>query len=92
MESIWRYQSTRIKSIRIPVFYFVFQLMILKIFIKIWPHSDFPLIPAGKIVLNKNPDNYFTDVEQIGFAPDHMIPGIEASPDKMLQVQILKNT
>lgn len=52
---------------------------------KVWPHGDFPLIPVGKIVLNKNPSNYFTDVEQIAFAPDHLIPGIEPSPDKLLQ-------
>jgi catalase len=52
---------------------------------KVWSHADFPLIPVGKIVLNKNPSNYFTDVEQAAFAPDHLIPGIEPSPDKMLQ-------
>jgi catalase len=52
---------------------------------KIWPQSEFPLIPVGKIVLNKNPTNYFAQVEQIAFAPAHMIPGIEPSPDKMLQ-------
>lgn len=52
---------------------------------KIWPHSEFPLIPVGKLVLNENPKNYFTDVEQIAFSPSHLVPGIEASPDKMLQ-------
>jgi len=52
---------------------------------KIWPHSEFPMIPVGKIVLNKNPTNYFAQVEQIAFSPSHMIPGIEPSPDKMLQ-------
>ncbi len=51
-----------------------------------WPESDYPYIPVGKLVLNKNPSNYFTDVEQIAFAPSHMIPGIEPSPDKLLQV------
>jgi len=38
------------------------------------------------MVLNKNPENYFAEVEQIAFCPAHMPPGIEASPDKMLQV------
>jgi len=52
---------------------------------KVWSHTDFPLIPVGKLVLNENPKNYFTDVEQIAFSPSHLIPGIEASPDKMLQ-------
>jgi len=42
------------------------------------------------MVLNENPGNYFADVEQIAFAPSHMVPGIEPSPDKMLQV-CLKN-
>ncbi|KAJ8673509.1 hypothetical protein QAD02_004771, partial [Eretmocerus hayati] len=52
---------------------------------KVWSHSEYPLIPVGKLVLNKNPENYFTDVEQAAFDPAHMVPGIEPSPDKMLQ-------
>jgi catalase len=52
---------------------------------KIWPHKQYPLIPVGKFTLNKNPDNYFSQIEQIAFAPSHFVPGIEASPDKMLQ-------
>ena len=52
---------------------------------KIWPHSDFPLISVGKFVLDRNPTNYFAEVEQIGFSPANMVPGIEPSPDKMLQ-------
>nr|XP_034196102.1 catalase [Osmia lignaria] len=52
---------------------------------KVWPHKEFPLIPVGKLVLDRNPENYFADVEQIAFDPAHMIPGIEPSPDKMLQ-------
>lgn len=52
---------------------------------KIWSQSEFPLIPVGRLVLNRNPKNYFAEVEQIAFAPSHLIPGIEASPDKMLQ-------
>ncbi|PNF22394.1 Catalase [Cryptotermes secundus] len=52
---------------------------------KVWPHAEYPLIPVGKLVLNRNPANYFAEVEQMGFNPAHMIPGIEPSPDKMLQ-------
>ncbi|XP_069596059.1 catalase-like isoform X2 [Ranitomeya imitator] len=52
---------------------------------KVWPHQDYPLIPVGKLVLNRNPENYFAEVEQIAFAPSNMPPGIEPSPDKMLQ-------
>lgn len=52
---------------------------------KVWPHGEYPLIPVGRLVLNRNPANYFAEVEQIAFAPSHMIPGIEPSPDKMLQ-------
>ncbi|XP_062918291.1 catalase [Mobula hypostoma] len=52
---------------------------------KVWPHKEFPLIPVGQLVLNKNPVNYFADVEQIAFDPSNMPPGIEPSPDKMLQ-------
>nr|AAZ50618.1 catalase [Anemonia viridis] len=52
---------------------------------KIWPHEEFPLIPVGKMVLNRNPKNYFAEIEQSAFNPANMVPGIEASPDKMLQ-------
>lgn len=52
---------------------------------KVWSHGEFPLIPVGRLVLNRNPANYFAEVEQIAFAPSHLIPGVEASPDKMLQ-------
>lgn len=52
---------------------------------KVWSHKEFPLIPVGQIVLNRNPKNYFAEVEQIAFAPSNLVPGIEASPDKMLQ-------
>ena len=51
---------------------------------KVWPHSDYPLIPVGKMVLNRNPSNYFAEVEQAAFAPTHTVPGIEPSADKML--------
>ncbi|CAI5763602.1 catalase-like isoform X1 [Podarcis lilfordi] len=52
---------------------------------KIWSHKDYPLIPVGKLVLNRNPVNYFAEVEQAAFDPSNMPPGIEPSPDKMLQ-------
>ncbi|CAG5126446.1 unnamed protein product, partial [Candidula unifasciata] len=52
---------------------------------KVWPHAKYPLIPVGKMTLNRNPKNYFTDVEQAAYSPSHFVPGIEASPDRMLQ-------
>ncbi|KAE9554279.1 hypothetical protein FO519_002513 [Halicephalobus sp. NKZ332] len=59
---------------------------------KVWPHGEFPLIPVGKIVLNRNPINYFAEVEQAAFAPAHVVPGVEFSPDKMLQGRIFSYT
>jgi catalase len=53
---------------------------------QIWPEDEFRLIEAGKFVLNKNPENFFEQVEQMALCPGHLIPGIEPSPDKMLQV------
>ena len=55
---------------------------------KIWPHKDYPLIEAGRLVFNRNPKNYFAEVEQLSFSPAALVPGIEASPDKMLQVRM----
>jgi catalase len=52
---------------------------------KVWPHGDYPLIEVGKLVLNRNPDNYFAEVEQAAFDPGHFVPGVGPSPDKMLQ-------
>jgi catalase len=52
---------------------------------KVWPHSDYPLQEVGKMVLNRNPENYFAEVEQAAFSPSHMVPGIEPSLDRMLQ-------
>jgi catalase len=52
---------------------------------KVWPHGDYPLIEVGKMVLNRNPSNYFAEVEQAAFSPANFVPGIGASPDKMLQ-------
>jgi len=55
---------------------------------KIWPHAEFPLRPIGRLVLNKNPENFFDEIEQLGFAPAHMIPYIEPSPDPLLQSRL----
>jgi catalase len=52
---------------------------------KVWLHGDAPLQPLGTITLNKNPDNYFQDVEQAAFNPSNFVPGIGPSPDKLLQ-------
>ncbi|CAR30019.1 ZYRO0G22462p [Zygosaccharomyces rouxii] len=55
---------------------------------KVWPHKEFPLRKFGRIVLNQNPDNYFAEVEQLAVAPSHLIPGIEASNDPVLQSRL----
>jgi len=52
---------------------------------KVWPHSDYPLIDVGVLELNRNPENYFAEVEQSAFNPAAVVPGIGFSPDKMLQ-------
>ena len=52
---------------------------------KVWPHKHHPLIDVGVLELNKNPENYFADVEQAAFNPANIVPGIGFSPDKMLQ-------
>ncbi len=52
---------------------------------KVWSHKDFPLIEVGVLELNRNPQNYFAEVEQAAFNPSHIIPGIGLSPDKLLQ-------
>ena len=59
---------------------------------KVWPHKDYPLIDVGVLELNRNPENYFAEVEQSAFAPALVIPGIGHSPDKMLQARILSYT
>ena len=52
---------------------------------KVWPHADFPLHDVGVLELNRNPENYFAEVEQSAFNPMNVIDGIGFSPDKMLQ-------
>ena len=55
---------------------------------KVWYKSDYPLIEVGEWELNRNPDNYFQDVEQVAFNPANIVPGIGFSPDKMLQARL----
>ncbi|GAA2170429.1 catalase [Agrococcus versicolor] len=55
---------------------------------KVWPKSDYPLVEVGRMELNRNPQNYFAEIEQATFAPSNFVPGIAASPDKMLQARI----
>src|SRR5271168_2297116 len=55
---------------------------------KVWPHKDYPLIDVGILELNRNPENYFAEVEQSAFSPSNIVPGISFSPDKMLQARI----
>ena len=52
---------------------------------KVWLFKDYPRIPLGRFVLNQNPENYFAQIEQAAFSPSSFVPGIEASPDKLLQ-------
>jgi catalase len=52
---------------------------------KVWPHADYPLIEVGMMELNRNPENFFAETEQVAFAPANVVPGISFSPDKMLQ-------
>ena len=55
---------------------------------KVWSHADIPLIEIGQLELNRNVDNYFAETEQAAFAPSNLVPGIGASPDKMLQARL----
>ncbi len=55
---------------------------------KVWPHADYPPIPVGRMVLDRNPANFFAEVEQSGFSPANLVPGIGLSPDKMLMGRI----
>jgi len=55
---------------------------------KVWPHADFPLMEVGIMELNRNPENYFAEIEQAAFSPANVVPGIGHSPDKMLQARI----
>ena len=55
---------------------------------KVWPHGDYPVIDIGVMELNRNPENYYAEVEQAAFAPSNKVPGIGFSPDKMLQARV----
>ncbi|MGC9943551.1 MAG: catalase [Verrucomicrobiota bacterium] len=55
---------------------------------KVWPHKDYPPMEVGILELNRNPENYFAEVEQSAFSPSNIVPGIGFSPDKMLQARI----
>ena len=55
---------------------------------KVWPHKDFPLIEVGVMELDRNPENFFAEVEQSAFNPAAVVPGIGFSPDKMLQARL----
>ena len=52
---------------------------------KVWPHADYPLQEVGRLVLDRNPENYFAEVEQAAFSPGNFVPGIGPSPDRLLQ-------
>jgi len=55
---------------------------------KVWPHKDYPLIEVGEMEMNRNPENYFAEIEQAAFSPANVVPGISFSPCKMLQARI----
>jgi len=56
---------------------------------KVWPHTDFPLIEVGELILNRNVDNFFCENEQSAFSPSNLVPGTGVSPDKVLQARLL---
>jgi catalase len=56
---------------------------------KVWPHGDYPLTEVGELVLDRNPENYFAEVEQAAFEPRNVVPGLGYSPDKMLQARLI---
>ncbi|KAK2871697.1 peroxisomal catalase A [Arthroderma sp. PD_2] len=55
---------------------------------KVWPHGEVPLRRVGKLTLNKNPQNYFAEMEQAAFSPSHVVPGVEPSADPVLQSRL----
>ena len=55
---------------------------------KVWPHTDYPLIKVGTHTLNRNPENFFAQIEQAAFSPANTVPGISISPDKMLMARV----
>jgi len=55
---------------------------------KVWPYADYPLVEVGRLVLDRNPENFFAEVEQAAFDPGNFVPGVGPSPDKMLQARL----
>ncbi|KAI2727200.1 hypothetical protein CBS147354_3918 [Penicillium roqueforti] len=55
---------------------------------KVWPQNEVPLRRFGRFTLNKNPQNYFAEIEQAAFSPSHMVPGVEPSADPVLQSRL----
>ena len=55
---------------------------------KVWPQRDFPLLPVGTLVLDRNPEDVVGEIEQAGFSPANFVPGIGPSPDRMLHARI----
>ena len=55
---------------------------------KVWPHADYPRIPVGTLILDRNPENFFAQIEQATFSPGNVVPGIDISPDKMLMARV----
>ncbi|MGV9770178.1 catalase [Microbacterium sp. NPDC003461] len=55
---------------------------------KVWPHADYPLIKVGEFTLNRNPQNFFAEIEQAAFSPGNQVPGTGISPDKMLMARV----
>ena len=55
---------------------------------KVWPQAEVPLRPVGRFTLNRNPQNYFAEIEQAAFAPSHLVPGVEPSADPVLQSRL----
>jgi catalase len=56
---------------------------------KVWPHADYPVIDIGEFELNRNPKNYFAEIEQSAFEPRNVVPGMGFSPDRMLQGRLI---
>ena len=55
---------------------------------KVWPHGDYAPIAVGRLVLDRNPSNFFAEVEQAGFSPANLVPGTGLSPDRMLMGRV----
>jgi catalase len=55
---------------------------------KVWPHGDYPLMEVGRMTLDRNPTDNHTEIEQIAFQPNNLVPGIGPSPDRMLLARL----